>query len=179
MALPPESKIALVTGASKGIGRGIAVELARCGCDVAVNYNGDRAGAEATAAEIRARGRKAIVAQADVASAAETARLDILVNNAGTQVCKPLVDLEEAEWDLVIATNLTGCFCVRSWRHISEQVKPAAGGSSPSAPGAIRCRFPISRRLRSAKAESRCYQSSGGGIAAYGITRELRGAGRN
>jgi NAD(P)-dependent dehydrogenase (short-subunit alcohol dehydrogenase family) len=140
MALPLESKIALVTGASKGIGRGIAVELARCGCDVTVNYNGDRAGAEATAAEIRALGRKAIVAQADVASAAETARmfdealaafarLDILVNNAGTQVWKPLVDLEEAEWDRVIATNLKGCFlCTQlAARHMRQHVRQDAG----------------------------------------------------
>src|ERR1700722_15854710 len=102
---PLASKTALVTGASKGIGKGIALELARRGCDVAVNFHGDRAGAEVTAAEIRALGRRAIVAHADVASAAETARLftetldaferlDILVNNAGTQVWKPLLDLE-------------------------------------------------------------------------------------
>jgi NAD(P)-dependent dehydrogenase (short-subunit alcohol dehydrogenase family) len=134
MALPLESKIALVTGASKGIGKGIALELARCGCDVAVNYNGDRAGAEATASQIRALGRRAIVAQADVASAADTARLfgealdafarlDILVNNAGTQVWKPLVDVEEAEWDRVIDTNLKGCFlCTQlAARHMKQQ----------------------------------------------------------
>jgi NAD(P)-dependent dehydrogenase (short-subunit alcohol dehydrogenase family) len=174
MALPLESKIALVTGASKGIGRGIAIELARCGCDVTVNYNGDRAGAEATAAEIRALGRTAIVAQADVASAAETtrmfdealaafARLDILVNNAGTQVWKPLVDLEEAEWDRVIATNLKGCFlCTKvAARHMRQPVggtpdNPGAGESSTSAPGAIRCRSPISPLTRPAKAASRC-----------------------
>jgi NAD(P)-dependent dehydrogenase (short-subunit alcohol dehydrogenase family) len=97
------------------------MELARGGCDVAVNYCGDRDGAESTAAEIRALGRRAIIAQADVARAADCtrmfgetldafARLDILVNNAGTQVWKPLLDLEEAEWDRVIATNLKGCF---------------------------------------------------------------------
>ncbi len=121
MALPLESKTALVTGASKGIGSGIAIELARCGCDVVVNYNGARAGAESTAAPIQALGRRAIVAQADVASAVSVARmftqaleafarLDILVNNAGAQVWKPLLDLEEADWDRVIATNLKGCF---------------------------------------------------------------------
>ena len=54
-----ESKTALVTGASKGVGKGIALELARCGCDVAVNYNSDLAGAEATVAEIRKIGRRA------------------------------------------------------------------------------------------------------------------------
>ncbi len=121
MTLPLRSKAALVTGASKGIGKGIALELGRCGCDVAVNYHADRAGAECTAAEIRALGRQAVVLQADVANAADCARLfeqtwkafarlDILVNNAGTQVWKPLLDLEEAEWDRVIATNLKGCF---------------------------------------------------------------------
>jgi NAD(P)-dependent dehydrogenase (short-subunit alcohol dehydrogenase family) len=104
---------------------------------VAVNFHGDRAGAEATAAEIRALGRRAIVAQADVASAAETARLftetldaferlDILVNNAGTQVWKPLLDLEESEWDRVIATNLKGCFLCTQLA--ARQMKKQAGG---------------------------------------------------
>ena len=55
MEIRLEGKNALVTGASKGVGKGIALELARCGCDVAINYHSDREGAEATAAEIRAR----------------------------------------------------------------------------------------------------------------------------
>ncbi len=121
MSLPLESKTAIVTGASKGVGKGIALELARCGCDVAVNYHSDREGAEATSAEIAAMGRMAFPVQADVGKAADvdrmfvevTARftkLDILVNNAGMQVWKPLLELEEAEWDRVIATNLKGCF---------------------------------------------------------------------
>src|SRR5947209_6585848 len=105
---------ALVTGASKGVGKGIALELGRNGCDVAVNYNSDRAGAEATVAELHAMGRAAFPVGGSVASAedvdrmfAEVAarfpRLDILVNNAGVQTWKPLLDLEEAEWDRVIA----------------------------------------------------------------------------
>src|SRR3954449_4939868 len=109
MALPLESKTALVTGASKGVGKGIALELARCGCDVALNYHSDREGAEDTAAEITSMGRVAFPVQADVAQAAEVDRmfaevadrfpeLDILVNNAGTQVWKALLDLEEVEW---------------------------------------------------------------------------------
>jgi NAD(P)-dependent dehydrogenase (short-subunit alcohol dehydrogenase family) len=121
MALPLEFKAALVTGASKGVGKGIALELARSGCDVAVNYHSDREGAEATAAEIAAMGRSAFPVQADVGTAADVDRmfgevaarfpkLDILVNNAGTQVWKPLLDLEESEWDRVMATNLKGCF---------------------------------------------------------------------
>lgn len=138
MTLPLESKTALVTGASKGVGKGIALELARSGCDIAVNYNRDARGAEATAAEIRAMGRRAIAVQADAGLAADVdrmfgevlrqfPRLDILVNNAGMQTWKALLDLEEAEWDQVIRTNLKGCFlCTqRAGRHMREQ----GGGS--------------------------------------------------
>jgi NAD(P)-dependent dehydrogenase (short-subunit alcohol dehydrogenase family) len=116
-----ESKTALVTGSSKGVGKGIALELARCGCDVAVNYHSDAAGAAATVGEITAMGRRAYSIQANVGLAAEVdrlfteiqarfPRLDILVNNAGVQTWKPLLDLEEAEWDRTIQTNLKGCF---------------------------------------------------------------------
>jgi NAD(P)-dependent dehydrogenase (short-subunit alcohol dehydrogenase family) len=121
MPLTLESKTALVTGASKGVGKGIALEFARCGCDVAVNYNADRAGADATVQEIHALGRRAFAVHANVGISAEVdrmfqhvleqfSRLDILVNNAGVQTWKPLLDLEEAEWDRVIDTNLKGCF---------------------------------------------------------------------
>src|SRR5579883_1266479 len=137
MPLPLAGQAALVTGASKGVGKGIALELARSGCDVAVNYNSDRAGAEATAAEIESIGRTAFLVQADVGTAADVdrmfrellerfPRLDILVNNAGTQVWKPLLELEESEWDRVIDTNLKGCFlCTqRAARHMRQ----AGGG---------------------------------------------------
>ena len=128
-----ESKTALVTGASKGVGKGIAIELARSGCDVAVNYHSDREGAEATVAEIGAMGRSAFLVGGDVGDARQVdamfaevmgrfPRLDILVNNAGTQVWKPLLELEESEWDRVINTNLKGCFlCTqRAARHMKE-----------------------------------------------------------
>jgi NAD(P)-dependent dehydrogenase (short-subunit alcohol dehydrogenase family) len=134
MSLPLESKSALVTGASKGVGKGIALELARGGWDIAINYHSDRAGAEATAAEIAAMGRVAFPVQANVGNAADVdrmfeevagrlPRLDLLVNNSGTQVWKPLLDLTEEEWDRVIDTNLKGCFlCTqRAARRMKEQ----------------------------------------------------------
>ena len=110
-----------MTGASKGVGKGIALELARQGCRVAVNYNSDAAGAEATVAEIEALGSSAFAVQGNVGMAAavdamfgrvaeEFPQLDILVNNAGVQTWKPLLELTEPEWDRVIDTNLKGCF---------------------------------------------------------------------
>jgi len=121
MPLPLESKSALVTGASKGIGRSVAIELARRGANVAVNYFSDAAGAEATVREIQDLGREAAAIQADAGSSSGAKRLfdaalarfrnvDILVNNAGTQVFKPMIEVTEDEWDRVIATNLKGCF---------------------------------------------------------------------
>ena len=138
MSFTLEAKTALVTGASKGVGKGIALELARCGCDIAVNYNSDAEGADATAAEVRALGRQAYAVAADVGLAADVERmfeevlrqfprLHILVNNAGMQTWKPLLDLEEADWDRVLRTNLKGCFlCTqRAGRHMREH----GGGS--------------------------------------------------
>jgi NAD(P)-dependent dehydrogenase (short-subunit alcohol dehydrogenase family) len=112
---------ALVTGASKGVGRGIALGLAAAGWNVAVNYNGDRAGAEETAAGIRDAGKKSWVLQADVGQAdqvdamfqrldEELVDLGLVVNNAGVQTWSPLLDLEEADFDRTIRTNLKGTF---------------------------------------------------------------------
>jgi NAD(P)-dependent dehydrogenase (short-subunit alcohol dehydrogenase family) len=131
-----EGKTALITGASKGIGKGITLELARHGCDVIVNYNADVEGAEQVAREVQKIGRRAEIMQANVSSAVDVAtmfeealewvpRLDILVNNAGVQTWKALLDLSEAEWDRVIDTNLKGCFlctqhAARIMRHQGE-----------------------------------------------------------
>ncbi len=121
MSLDLAGKTALVTGASKGVGKGIALALGRAGCDVIVNYNSDRQGAEEVAAELRGIGRQAAIAQGNVGQSADVAAmfaeadklfpaLDILVNNAGVQTWKPLLELEEFEWDRVIDTNLKGLF---------------------------------------------------------------------
>jgi NAD(P)-dependent dehydrogenase (short-subunit alcohol dehydrogenase family) len=113
--------MALITGASKGIGRGTAIELARNGWDVFVNYNSDEAGAEETAGSVRQAGGRAWLIQADVGFADQvdsmfeqirsaTNRLDLLVNNAAVQTWSPLLELAESDWDRTIRTNLKGCF---------------------------------------------------------------------
>src|SRR6476660_1188191 len=134
MALLLQGNTALVTGASKGIGKGIALDLARNGCDVAVNFHTDETAADAVVAEISGMGRRAFPIKADVGKSAEVnsmfdavfvefPQLDILVNNAGVQTWKPLLDLTEAEWDRTIDTNLKGCFlCTqRAARHMRER----------------------------------------------------------
>jgi NAD(P)-dependent dehydrogenase (short-subunit alcohol dehydrogenase family) len=116
-----DGRIALVTGASKGIGKGIALELAKAGCDIAVNYYLDEAGALATVEEISSLHRRAIAIEADVSKRTQVEQmfhrvleafehLDILVNNAGIQTWKPLLELPEEDWDQVLATNLKGSF---------------------------------------------------------------------
>jgi NAD(P)-dependent dehydrogenase (short-subunit alcohol dehydrogenase family) len=135
MAMPQalKGKSALVTGAGGGVGKGIALELARGGCDIAVN-DIDRAAAETAAAEIGSLGGVAFAVKADIRLAAEVDdmfgqvlrsfhRLDILVNNAGVQTFKPLLDLEESEWDRVLDTNLKGCFLCsqRAGRYMRDQ----------------------------------------------------------
>jgi len=103
------------------VGKGIALELAKAGCAVMINYHGDEAGAKATAVEIAEQGGKAHVVQGDVGKADDVDRifsttieslegLDIVVANAGVQTWKPLVEITEEEWDRVIDTNLKGSF---------------------------------------------------------------------
>lgn len=114
-------KVALVTGAQQGIGRSIALALARDGADVGINYLDDRAAAEKTMHEIREAGRRAVVVQADVAHPArardlvarvaeELGGLDVLVNNAGVYPRVPFLEMRESDWDLVLGVNLKGGF---------------------------------------------------------------------
>lgn len=114
-------QVALVTGASSGIGRGIAEGLAQRGVDVAINYARDAAGAEETARLVRAAGRTALVVKADVGAPDEVAamfaqldatfgRFDILVNNAGHGGGGRVADTDFADWERVIRTNLHGPF---------------------------------------------------------------------
>lgn len=113
--------VAIVTGASKGIGRAIAIRLAEAGYDVVVNYFRDRLGAEATAERIHAAGRQALILGADVGYKREVDNMFdavlkkfgppvVLVNNAGVQTWKCLLELNEEEWDRTLRTNLSGTF---------------------------------------------------------------------
>jgi 3-oxoacyl-[acyl-carrier protein] reductase len=122
-------KVALVTGASRGIGRAIAIALAEAGADVAVNYRSRKAAAEETCAAIHGHGARALPVKANVSRAEAVTRMyaaieldlgpvDILVNNAGIVSATALADITEAEWDEMIATNLKSAFLV------TQQVLP-------------------------------------------------------
>src|SRR3989338_1215367 len=118
-----KNKIALVTGASKGIGKAIAVEFAGNGADVIINYNSDKSGAMQAENEVKKFGKRALVAKADVSKYDEVSsmiesikkefgRIDILVNNAGITMDRTLKNMTEEEWNSVINVNLKGVFNV-------------------------------------------------------------------
>lgn len=130
-------KIAVVTGASRGIGREIAVTLAAKGAVVIVNYNGSAARAEAVVKEIEEAGGRAEAVQCNVSEFDKAAelmsyvvkkygRVDILVNNAGITRDNLLMKMSEEDFDAVIATNLKGAFnCIK---HISRQMLKQKSG---------------------------------------------------
>ncbi|MFB5266532.1 3-oxoacyl-[acyl-carrier-protein] reductase [Paenibacillus enshidis] len=126
MSKPLSGKTALVTGASRGIGRSIALALAEAGANVAVNYAGSEHAAADTADLIRAKGVEAITVRADVGKADEAGqlvkqvtdtwgRIDILVNNAGITRDNLIMRMKEEEFDQVIETNLKGVYnCLKA-----------------------------------------------------------------
>ena len=116
-------KVALVTGASRGIGQAVAVELAKAGADVIVNYIGNEAVAQETVEKVEALGRKALKIKADVGNADEVqamvdearaafGHIDVLVNNAGITRDGLLIRMKDSDWDDVLNINLKGVYLV-------------------------------------------------------------------
>jgi 3-oxoacyl-[acyl-carrier protein] reductase len=115
-------KVALVTGASRGLGRGIALAIAAQGADLAINYRGNAEAADSVAAEARGMGRQASVIQGDTSAGRDACeaivkaaleafgRIDILVNNAGITRDNLLMRMDADEWNAVLDTNLSGPF---------------------------------------------------------------------
>lgn len=117
------NRVALVTGASRGLGKGVALVLAEKGADVVVNYHASAAEAEAVAEACRGFGVRSMAVQADVGKAAEVerlfgtidrefGRLDFLVNNAGTSRAETIFEMTEESWDFILETNLKSMFLV-------------------------------------------------------------------
>ena len=132
-----EGKTAIVTGASRGLGRAIALAFAREGADVLVNYASREERAAEVASAIERLGRRAILQRGDVSDAVQVramvqaalgrfGRVDILVNNAGITMPKGLLETSEAEWDRVLAINLRGVFlCCQA---VAEAMMAQGGG---------------------------------------------------
>jgi NAD(P)-dependent dehydrogenase (short-subunit alcohol dehydrogenase family) len=134
-----QDRCAVVTGAARGIGRAIALALARAGADVVVNSSASRNAAEETARDICRLGRRAIVCQADVSILEDVRRMvgetlealgkiDILVNNAGIFINSPIEHVSEEDWDRVMDVNLKGVFlcCREAGRHLIERGREGA-----------------------------------------------------
>jgi len=126
-------KVALITGSSRGIGRAIAIELARSGATIVINYRTRRNDALELHEQIRSLGRECSAIQADVSRAAEIDRLareagpiDILVNNAGMQHRAPLTEFTDADWYRLLDTNLSSAFLVG--REVARRMVPRGHG---------------------------------------------------
>ncbi|MBD2163037.1 SDR family oxidoreductase [Calothrix membranacea FACHB-236] len=130
---PLTGKVAIITGASRGIGKAIALKLASNGASVVVNYAGNTAKAEEVVAEVTQHGGQAIAIPADISQVAEIERLfaqaiakfgkvDILVNNAGSIVYKPITEITEADFDKIFAVNVKGTFfaCQQAAQKLTE-----------------------------------------------------------
>ena len=131
-------KVALVTGASRGIGRGIAICLARAGADIAVNYTSNPNKAEETVTEVKNLGKNAFSIQADVSDKNQVdaivsqviekmGKIDILVNNAGILTYEPFLQMKEETWDRMLAVNLKGQF-LTAQAVAGQMVKQGTGG---------------------------------------------------
>ena len=114
-----ENKVAMVTGSSRGLGKALAIELAKNGYDIVVNYARSKSAAEETVREIEALGRKAIMIRANVGDVKKLramfeqvkehfGRLDVFISNAASGVLRPIMELEESHWDWTMNINAKG-----------------------------------------------------------------------
>lgn len=163
---------ALVTGANSGIGRAVALGLARAGADVAINYVTDPASADAVAAEITALGRKAITLKADVSKEDEVeamfaqataafGTLHIVVSNAGLQRDSAYADMTLQQWNTVIGVNLTGQFLVTR-AAVREFLRRGPDHQVSAATGKILCMSSVHQEIPWAGHAN--YAASKGGV---------------
>ncbi len=134
---PFEAKSVLITGAGGGLGRQLAIDFAREGGQVVLNYASSESAAEATVAEIEDAGGAALAVKADISNARDVHRMvdmaverfggiDVLVNNAGLSRDAPFLEITEADWDQVVAVNLKGPFLVS--QAVGRLMVAAGGG---------------------------------------------------
>jgi len=172
---PLAGQKALVTGASSGIGAGVARALGAAGADVVVNYIGASDAAQQVAADIRAGGAEALAIRADVSREAEVramfremvdtwGTIDVLVNNAGLQQDAPFGDMTLEQWNTVLAVNLTGMFlCAREAAR--EMIRRGVRPDVSRAAGKIICMSSVHDRIPWAGHVN--YAASKGGVKAF------------
>ena len=153
-------KVAIVTGASKGIGAAIAKGMAKAGANVVVNYASDRSGAEKAVAAITAAGGKAVAVKADVSKSADVkelfeqtirtfGRLDILVNNAGVYCFEPIEAVTEEEFHRIYNTNVLGA--ILTMQEAIKHFAPEGGAIINIATAGVSSTLPMSSVYTSSK----------------------------
>jgi glucose 1-dehydrogenase len=180
---PLKGQKALVTGASSGIGAGVAASLAAAGADVVVNYSSSAAGAEKVVDLIKGMGRDAMAVKADVSKEGDVqamfdrmisawGSIDILVNNAGLQQDATLIDMTLEQWNRVIGINLTGMFLC-SKRAVQEMVRQGVRPETSKAAGKIICMSSVHEVIPWAGHAN--YAASKGGVKLFmqSIAQEL------
>ncbi|WP_096155484.1 MULTISPECIES: enoyl-[acyl-carrier-protein] reductase FabL [Bacillus] len=144
-----ENKVALVTGSSRGIGKKIAIELAKKGYDIVINYNRSKSAAQETAAEIEQLGQKTLIVKANVGQPEKIkemfqlidehfGRMDVLVSNAASGVLRPVMELEESHWDWTMNINSKALLFLA--QEAAKRMEKVGGGKivSISSLGSIR-----------------------------------------